>query len=246
MQPKTVLLTALALALSAAAASESQPAFTTWSSTELKQWLEDHNVPVASHAKHDQLRDLVAENWFTASSWTYDQYNNAQRILSDIKDTAFETWDESSLRGFLLRQGIVAPKGPKEQLVLLAKSHYKGYEAAAKSFTDRVTATAGSATSEASKTAEGIASRASAAVSQAETDVARAIDRSKDYVYSTWDDNKLRTYLENQGLIRTKAEKRRDEMLVLMEEHYNKISKPIWETWSDSYMVSFFSIHGSG
>jgi hypothetical protein len=247
MRTKIILLTTLALTLSVAAesswipgvaAAESQPDYAKMSTTQLKHWLEDHNVPLPAHAKQDELRDLVAENWFSASAWTYDQYHQAQRHLSDIHNTAFETWDESTLREFLLRQGIVAPKGPREQLVLLAKSHYKGYESAAKSFADRVSATAASATAEVSKTAEGIASRASAAVSQAETEVARAMDRSKDYVYSSWDDNMLRTYLESKGLIQTKQEQKRDEMLALMENHYNKITSPVWEAWSDSYMVS--------
>lgn len=247
MRANIVLITTLITALSATASSswvdgvaaaESQPAFATWSSKELKQWLNDHNVAIPKRETESELRNLVAENWYSASAWTYDQYNNAQRTFSDLRDTAFETWDESSLREFLLRQGIVAPKGPKEQLVLLAKSHYKGYEAAAKSFADRVSATASSATYEASKSAEGIASKASAAVAQVETEVARAIDRSKDYVFSAWDDNMLRTYLEDKGLVKTKAEKRRDEMLAIMEDYYNKMSSPIWEAWSDSYMVS--------
>jgi len=34
----------------------------------------------------------------------------------------FAAWDESKLRQWLLDQGIVAPKGPKEQLVQSAKS----------------------------------------------------------------------------------------------------------------------------
>lgn len=257
MRTNIVLVTTLALSLSvntgwawlagAAASSNYQPEYATWSSAELKRWLVDHNVPLPTHTKEptrSELRYLVAENWHSASAWTYDQYNHAQQTFSDLRDTAFETWDESRLREFLLRQGIVAPKATKDQLVMMAKSHYKGYKDAAKSFADRASSTASQVTEGASKTAEAFTTRVSAAVAQAETDVARAIDRSKDYVYSSWDDSKLRAYLQSKGLLKSNAEKKRDELLAMMEEYYNKVSNPIWESWSDSYMVGVVARFG--
>lgn len=252
MRTNIVLLTTFALSLCAnaaeggtwfpsavAAASHESPPYTTWSRAELEHWLKGHNIPTTrKKLTEPELRDLVEENWRSASAWTYDQYHNAQQIFAGMRDTTFETWDESRLREFLLRQGIVAPKGPKEHLVFLAKSHYKGYTDAAKSFADRAGATASGVTAAAGRTAQGMASGASSAVVLVETEVANAMDRSKDYVYSSWDDSKLRAYLESHGLLKTKAEKRRDEMLAMVEEHYNKVANPAWETWSDSYMVS--------
>lgn len=235
MRPSTIFLSTLALAAAAVATSGSQPAFASWSPEQLSDWLNEHQISVPKHAKSSasDLQNLVAENWYSASAWTEDQYKNAQKTFSDVQDTSFETWDESRLREFLLRQGIVAPKGNREQLALLAKSQYKGYEAAAKSYS----VTAGSASAEASRTVESYASKASAAIAQLETDATRAIDRSKDYVFSTWDDNRLRSYLESKGLIKTSAEKKRDELLAMAEDYYNKASTPVWEAWSDSYMV---------
>jgi hypothetical protein len=239
MRTSTIFLSTLAFAAAAVATSGSQPAFSSWSPEQLTEWLNEHQISVPKRAKGSasDLQDLVAENWYSASAWTEDQYKNAQRTFSNLQDTSFETWDESRLREFLLRQGVVAPKGPKEQLALLAKSQFKGYEAAVKSFTDHASTTFGSVSTEASRTAEGYASRASAAISQVETDVTRAIDRSKDYIFSTWDDNRLRSYLESKGLIKTKGEKKRDELLTVAEDYYNQVSSPVWEAWSDSYMV---------
>jgi len=257
MRTNIIILTTLALSLCASAAgggtwfpgavaaASHQPEYTTWKRAQLEQWLETHNIPTTRAKKptEAELRDLVAENWHSASAWTYDQYYNAQQIFADVRDTAFETWDESRLREFLLRQGIVAPKSSKEHLVLLAKSHYKGYTDAAKSFADRASATASGATAAASRTASGMASKASSVVVQAETEVAKAMDRSKDYVYSSWDDSRLRSYLESHGLLKTKAERRRDEMLAMMEEHYNKVANPVWEAWGDSYMHDWLVSH---
>ncbi|EKM75369.1 hypothetical protein AGABI1DRAFT_79948 [Agaricus bisporus var. burnettii JB137-S8] len=241
MRPSTIFLSTLALAAAAVATSGSQPAFASWSPEQLSDWLNEHQISVPKHAKSSasDLQNLVAENWYSASAWTEDQYKNAQKTFSDVQDTSFETWDESRLREFLLRQGIVAPKGNREQLALLAKSQYKGYEAAAKSYS----ATAGSASAEASRTVESYASKASAAIAQLETDATRAIDRSKDYVFSTWDDNRLRSYLESKGLIKTSAEKKRDELLAMAEDYYNKASTPVWEAWSDSYMHDWLVSH---
>lgn len=243
MRTSTIFLSTLALAVAAVAASGPQPAFSAWTPDQLTEWLNEHQVSIPRRAKGSasDLQNLVAQNWYSASAWTEDQYKNAQKTFSNLQDTSFDTWDESRLREFLLRQGVVAPKGSKEQLALLAKSQYKGYEAAAKSFIDHASSTFGSATAEASKTAEGYVSRASAVISQVETDVSRSIDRSKDYVFSTWDDNRLRSYLESKGAIKTKGEKKRDELLVEAENYYNQASSPAWEAWGDSYMVRVFT-----
>ena len=53
-----------------------------------------------------------------------------------------------------------------------------------------------------------------------------------------WDDNQLRSYLEEKGVIKTKSEKKRDELLGLMRDNYAKVANPVWEAWSDSYIVS--------
>ncbi|KAF9451357.1 hypothetical protein P691DRAFT_699577, partial [Macrolepiota fuliginosa MF-IS2] len=255
MRTHLLLAATLALCLSAnavwpwtggAEASTTQPAYATWSKAELQQWLEDHKVPVPTHTKQSaesELRDLVAENWYSTTAWTYDQYAQAQRSFMDMRDTAFDKWDESKLREFLLRQGVVAPKGPREQLVMMAKNYYLGYEGAAKSLASSASTAASEATAGVSKGAESLATKASSAAAQAETEVARAIDRSKDYVWSTWDDSQMRAYLESKGLLKTKAEKRRDEMVTLMEDYYNKATTPAWGAWSDSYMHEWLVSH---
>ena len=55
----------------------------------------------------------------------------------------------------------------------------------------------------------------------------------------SWDDNRLRSYLESKGVIKTKQQATRDELLAKMKETYVKAANPIWQAWSDSYVVSF-------
>ncbi|KAL0952405.1 hypothetical protein HGRIS_006680 [Hohenbuehelia grisea] len=218
--------------------------YTTWSKSDLTRWLEEHNVPIPESAKSSktQLQDLVKTNWNTASAWTYDQYAAAQQSFQDLRDSTFDAWDESRLREFLLEQGVVAPSGPREQLVLLAKQKYRAYTNAASSFSSRASATAstaiyGDSQYQASQSLSSI-------VAQATNDVQQTLDDSKDYVYSTWDDNQLRTYLEDKGVIKTKSQKKREELLALMRDSYAKVTNPVWEAWGTSYIHSWLVNHG--
>jgi len=242
------LIVAASFALAAQASwfssSSPDPEYTSWNNNELRAWLEVHNVPLPKHSTtHADLVALVGENWNTASAWTYDQYSSAQKSFSDLRETAFDTWDESSLREWLLEHGVVAPKGPKEHLVLLAKQKYRSFNNAASSFASQASASAstalyGDSAHQASKSASSVVSKATSAVSQATDDTMHVLDMQRDYIYSTWDDNKLRNYLEEKGVIKSKAQLRRDELLHKMYDAYAAVVDPIWEAWSDSYIVS--------
>ncbi|TFK24859.1 hypothetical protein FA15DRAFT_640498 [Coprinopsis marcescibilis] len=203
--------------------------YSTWSASQLRDWLDIHSIPAPSTAKteHD-LRDLVEENWNTVSTWTYDQYASAQKAFTDLRDTSFDKWDESQLRQFLLEQGVVAPKGPKEKLVLMAKERYRAYTNAANQF--------------GAKTEQVSQSLASAAA-QATNNVARVFDETKDYVYSTWDENQLRSWLEKEGLLKTKEQKKKDELLGMVHHAWGRIADPVWNAWSDSYMHHWLEAH---
>jgi len=137
---------------------------------------------------------------------------------------------------------VVAPSGPREQLVLLVKQKYRAYTDAASSFSSQASASAstaiyGDTSHQASKSLSSI-------VAQATQDAFRSIDDSKDYVYSMWDDHKLRSYLEEKGVLKTQTEKRRDELLEMMRDSYAKVAKPVWSAWSDSYIHEWLLTHG--
>ena len=166
----------------------------------------------------------MAENWWSYTAWTNEQYGNAQKSFQNIKESTFESWDESRLREFLLEQGIVEPKGPREKLILLAKNHYNAYKDAGSSLSYSVT-----------DTVSGLFSTS--------TDGAwKALDDSKDYVYSTWDDTRMKGYLVSRGVLKSDSQKTRDQYLKLMKEHYAAVADPVWQAWSDSYIVCFPTI----
>ncbi|KAJ8517593.1 hypothetical protein ONZ45_g5236 [Pleurotus djamor] len=243
MRPTIFLVAALSVATAQASwFSNEQPEYSNWSTKELRKWLQEHHVDIpASTYSRDELELLVKSNWNTASAWTQDNYASAQRAFADIQETAFEKWDESKLREFLLEQGVVSPSGPREQLVLLAKQKYRAYTDTASSLSSMASASASTAVY--GDTAYQASKSLSSIAAQATKQANRVLDDSTDYVYSTWDDNQLRTYLEEKGLIKTKAQKSRDEMLVMMRDAYSKVANPIWQAWSYVYQHSWLVDH---
>ncbi|KAA1478192.1 hypothetical protein DENSPDRAFT_845383 [Dentipellis sp. KUC8613] len=214
-----------------------QPTYQGWDTQQLSQWLEQHNIPVPSAPSQKELQDLVKSNWNAAQQYGSDSYNSAQHTFQNVKESAFESWDESTLRQFLLDQGVVAPSGPREKLVQLAKQHYREYASSLSSLSYH--ASTGIYGSPAYQATQSISS----AIAAATNEVSRQLDDSKDYVYSTWDDNKLRSWLEQQGVLKSKQQATRDDMLRLMRENYAKTTQPVWDSWSDSYLHHWLVSH---
>lgn len=253
--------------------------YTGWSPAELIAWLDSRNVPIPttkSGPQVNELRSLVSSNWDAATQtagawgasqteWAADQAGQAQAALwgyySHLKQDAFDNWDESRLREFLLEQGVVEPSGTREQLALLAKQKWSqasssasAYSLSASSLASQASKTVSDVGASASSLASSAGARASTAVqgdklhhasksvssvvASASAHVEQALDDSKDYIYSTWDDNALRTYLESKGVIDSKQAATRNQLLQWMRDTYATAANPIWNAWSDSYIVS--------
>jgi len=80
-------------------------------------------------------------------------------------------------------------------------------------------------------------------VIRATHEVARAIDDSKDYIYSTWDDSRLRSWLEEQGVVEARNAKTREELMRLANNYFSKATSAVWESWSDSYIREWLVAH---
>ncbi|KAG9044076.1 hypothetical protein FS837_008826 [Tulasnella sp. UAMH 9824] len=274
----TVVVSALLLAASANASwfgGDDKPEYESWDTQKLHHWLESNSIAVPDSYGKKDLKQLVAANWESHKPWTQAMYEAAKPRYEGLQASAFDTWDESRLRNFLLEQGLVEPKGPREQLVLAAKKQYNAYTNAAASLASRAstaasTAVYGDATYQASKSASSLSSEASksassvsgwaspsassiaaeasksaaAAYASASVFANRKMDDTKDYVWSTWDDNRMRSYLEDKGIIKTKQQATRDELIAKMKASYVSTTDPVWQAWSDSYIHEWLVAHG--
>jgi len=241
-------------------ANDDKPEYDTWDAQKLHGWLENNHISVPDGYSKKDLQKLVGANWESHKPWTEDVYNAAKAKYEGLTAATFDTWDESRLRSFLVEQGIVEPSGPREQLVLAAKKQYNAYTAAASSVSARAsTALYGDSKYQASKSASSLYSQAyptaaslsdeayksaSSAYAQATQFANKKLDDTKDYVYSTWDDNQLRAYLEDKGVIKTKSQATRDELLAKVKEVYVSATDPVYHAWNDSYMKQWLVAHG--
>ncbi|KAF9078322.1 hypothetical protein BDP27DRAFT_1388222 [Rhodocollybia butyracea] len=181
------------------------------------------------------------------SSWTPSQYDSFQETFASLRDNTFDAWDESRLREWLLAQGIVAPKGPKEELVLVAKRRWRDWVEAKDKFSasasEAVYGYATDASSSASSTASAVSSYAAQATANVLPD--HPFDAAKDYVWSSWDDTQLRKFIVDKGIIdnRTAAGKKRDELIQLATAHYANTKGTVYEAWGDSYIHDWLATH---
>ena len=73
---------------------------------------------------------------------------------------------------------------------------------------------------------------------------AKKFDDTKDYIFSTWDDNQLRSWLETHDVISTPAPTGRAALLNNVRVAYLKATDPIYEAWSTSSLHDWLVEHG--
>ncbi|KIJ18261.1 hypothetical protein PAXINDRAFT_110741 [Paxillus involutus ATCC 200175] len=128
--------------------------------------------------------------------------------------------------------------------VVLAKQKDCSYtDDSAAHYTSVASVSASSAHADVTDCAYSASQSVSSAAAQAAREVSRAIDDSKDYVYSTWDDNRLRSWLEEHGVVEAKKASTREELTKLANDFYRKAADPLWESWSDSYIREWLIAH---
>lgn len=74
--------------------------------------------------------------------------------------------------------------------------------------------------------------------------VQKTLDDAKDYVFSSWDDNQLRTWLEKNNVISTPEPTTRAGLLNSVKAAYAKSTEPIYHAWSTSTIHEWLVEHG--
>lgn len=230
-------------------------AYESWDESDLRGWLGDHGIIAPQVQDRDTLLSVVRDHWNTARSYAAAATDLPQTAFGATTDAVYSTWSDSQLRDFLLQHGVISPSSKREELLLLAKQqgrHAQGAYHTATSVVGQATDSVSSGASVASSAVSSAASAATSAVvdtasaafytaidapSLAYDFVAEQLSDGKDFVYSTWDDNRLRSYAEEHGIIKPAEQVRREQLLERIRRPYAEAASATYETWSDSYLV---------
>ncbi|KAI6038000.1 hypothetical protein EDC04DRAFT_3114032 [Pisolithus marmoratus] len=106
-----------------------------------------------------------------------------------------------------------------------------------------ITSAPPAAQSHASRQVQAASRTVSNTAAQATRELARTFDETKDHVFATWDDSRLRQWLEDRGVVEARKADTRTELLNLANNYLRKASDPVWQTWSDSYMREWLVVH---
>ncbi|KAG6819865.1 hypothetical protein H0H93_007850 [Arthromyces matolae] len=221
MKPSLLLLclglTATAQASSWFGSSDPPAPYASWSASELKSWLQAHDISIPSKSpSQDQLKALVQQNWNSVTTWSYDHYNSVQKYFADVHDSSFDSWDQSRLREFLLSQGIIAPKGNKEQLHQWLVSHNVLSPAPASPYSREYLL----------------------------EQMQKYYYDVNDSVYCAWSDSQLKAWLVDHGIVKSNAQVNREKMRKLVENNYLSAKSTLSSSWSDSQVRDYLVEHG--
>jgi hypothetical protein len=128
--------------------------------------------------------------------------------------------------------------GASSQASKSASSLSKSASSAASSVSKNVPTDASSLSYEVSSGASGASKSASSLYAAASGQAVKAANDATDYVYSSWDDSQLRSWLIDNGYMKSKTEATRDQMLGYAKDAYTSTVNAPYEVFSDSYLVS--------
>lgn len=218
--------------------------YSTWTESDLKEWLDTHGIPapqpstvsVQPHSlriqnliltllqQRDKLIASVRRNSRLAYLKSQEQLNSATASASaayeSLTDFVIDSWTESQLKEFADKNGIPVPQGTKaSELRALIRKHKADFQG------DTVSGTAGS-----------VIGAATSKVAQATDAASLAAQDAFNSAIGAWSDTRLKSYLDARGVPVPQASKT-DELRALVRKHAHKAATG-YSIWTfDDYTV---------
>jgi len=103
--------------------------YTSWSDSDLKQWLDERGVPVPQPSSRDKLIANIRRNSKSASDYASASASSLSASASgaqqSLSDQLLDSWSDSQVKEFLDKNNIPVPQGSKRnELVALARKNY--------------------------------------------------------------------------------------------------------------------------
>jgi hypothetical protein len=180
--------------------------YSTWSSSELKAWLDERGYSVPQPTTRDKLVASVRRNARLASLQLQgvadSAASSANAAKESVSDSIFDSWSDSQIKEWADKNGIKVPQGSKRnELLAIARKHKASLTG------DNVYASA--------------SSTYGAATSKAGNQYAKATDDAFDRVIESWSETRLKAYLDSRGVPVPQAGKK-DELRAKVRLHKHK------------------------
>lgn len=202
--------------------------YSTWSDSELKEFLDERGIPVPQPSARDKLISTVRRNSRQASmnmnAAVASASSSAATAQESLSNALFDSWSDSKLKEFADKNGIKVPQGSKRnELIALARKHR------ASLLNEGVSASAASAFGAAT-------SKAGNQFAKATDNAALMADHAFESAIATWSDSRLKAYLDSRGVPVPQSGKK-DEMLAAVRLHKHKASTGYnawtFDTWTN-------------
>jgi hypothetical protein len=225
--------------------------YSSWSESDLKEFLDARGLPAPQPTTRDKLiasvrrnARLASLNMSSAASSASKSAASAASVASasaasaqaGLSDLLFDAWSDSKLKEYLDEQGVLVPQGSKKnELIALARKHRA---AAAKSAS---TASASGASAFGAAT-----SSAGNAYAQATDGASAKAEDLWESAIGTWSDSRLKAYLDARGVPVPQSGKR-DELLasVRLNKHKASTGWSAWtfDTWTVENLQNYLAAH---
>lgn len=204
--------------------------YSTWTESDLKEWLDTHGFPAPQPSTRDKLIAAVRRNSHLAALKSQEQVasatKSAQAAYATLTDMVIDAWSESQLKEFCDSHGIPVPQNTKQdELRKLVRKHRTDFLASASSASGTAVSAYGAATSKAGNQ-----------YAKATDSASLAAQDAFNSVINSWSDTRLKSYLDARGVPVPQASKT-DELRALVRKHSHKAASG-YNAWTfDDFSV---------
>jgi Putative nuclear envelope organisation protein len=238
--------------------------YSTWSESDLKEFLDARGIPVPQPTSRDRLVASVRRNARLASinmsraaaaasssaaSGVSAASASAASAQAYLADNLFDAWSESKLKEFLDEHGIPVPQGSKKnELIALARKHRAQLTGSASSVISSVSSAGASAydsaKSSVSSTYGAATTKAGNEYAKASEDASAKAEHMFDSIVETWSDSRLKAFLEARGVPVPQGGKRGELLAkVRLNKHKAATGWSAWtfDTWTKENLEKYLS-----
>jgi len=225
--------------------------YSTWSESDLKEWLDTHGIPAPQPTTRDKLIASVRRNSRIASLKASDLAASASKSAAaasqTLSDKLLDSWTDSQIKAWADKNGIKVPQGSKRQeLLAIARKHR------AQLTGDNVSYSAKSAASKASASGASAYGAATSSAGNLYTKAADDASLKADDLFNsaigTWSESRLKAYLDARGVPVPQSGKK-DELLATVRLHKHKAatgySAWTFDTWTVDNLKKYLASSGN-